>query len=73
MPTCHEMRKGEIYYCPVCGIELLVVGECRDVGKSADECSCLKEDPIQVCCAFNCCGRPLEKRGGVDSAQDAEE
>jgi hypothetical protein len=66
MPTCHEMRKDEVYYCPICGIELLVVAECRDVGKPDSECSCLEDDPIQVCCAFNCCGRPLEKKSSKD-------
>ncbi len=67
MPTCHDMRKGESYYCPECGIELLVTVECKDVGKAASDCSCLEDDPIQVCCAFNCCGKPLEKRSDSES------
>jgi hypothetical protein len=35
MPSCHDMRKGEIYVCPDCGIELQVVNECKDVGTPA--------------------------------------
>jgi predicted SprT family Zn-dependent metalloprotease len=32
MTNCHEMKKGEVYVCSECGLELQVVKECKDSG-----------------------------------------
>lgn len=59
MPSCHDMKKGEIYRCPDCGIELQVVNECKDAGTPAEDCAChTKAGP----CTFSCCGGELVKK-----------
>ncbi|MBN1348156.1 hypothetical protein JXJ21_01980 [candidate division KSB1 bacterium] len=60
MPNCHEMKKGEIYVCEECGLQLQVIKECIDVGKPADECGCHDEE--SGACAFNCCGCEMVKK-----------
>jgi len=50
------MKKGEVYTCPDCGIELQVIKECRDAGKPADDCGCHDDDEP---CGFTCCGEAL--------------
>ena len=57
MSNCHEMKKGEIYMCGDCGIELQVIKECSDVGK--DECDCHEEGESG---GFICCNKPLVKK-----------
>jgi len=52
MPNCHEMRKGEIYVCEDCGLELQVISECKEVGTPASECGCHTSDEIPD---FTCC------------------
>ncbi len=60
MANCHEMKRGEIWACEECGLELQVVKECKDVGKPAEECACHgTADP----CTFSCCGNDLVKKG----------
>ncbi len=59
MPNCHEMKKGEIYVCQDCGLELQVVKECKDVGKPADACAC---HTTAGPCTFNCCGKELVRK-----------
>ncbi|MFZ7113064.1 MAG: hypothetical protein ACOWYE_15380 [Desulfatiglandales bacterium] len=59
MPSCHDMKKGEIYTCKDCGIELQVIKECRDVGKPAEDCGC---HPSAAPCTFSCCGEELVKK-----------
>ncbi len=51
MAGCNEMKVGQVYTCPSCGIELEVVKECVEC-KEDDTCC---KDP----CAFACCGVPL--------------
>jgi hypothetical protein len=60
MPSCNEMKKGEVYYCGECGLELKVVKECKDAKKDAETCACCGEDDI--CCDITCCGEPLSKK-----------
>jgi hypothetical protein len=60
MANCHDMRKGETYVCEDCGIELMVVKECKDVGTPTEECGC---HPDKEPCTFSCCGKPLVKKG----------
>jgi len=43
MANCHEMKRGEIWACEECGLELQVVKECKDVGKPAEECALVKK------------------------------
>ena len=59
MVNCHDMKKGEVYLCKECGVELEVVAECKDVGKPADDCGC---HPSATPCTFSCCGKSLEKK-----------
>ena len=51
MPNCHEMKKGNLYVCEECGLELEVAKECEEYGIST-KCGC---EP----CTFICCGREL--------------
>lgn len=50
MVGCYDMKKGQVYTCPSCGIELKVIKECTECG---EETCCT--DP----CDFACCGIPL--------------
>jgi hypothetical protein len=59
MPNCHEMKRGEIYYCEECGIELKVMKECKNTEKPAEECEC---HPGHDPCTFSCCGSELKKK-----------
>ena len=59
MSGCHYMRKGEVYVCEDCGMELQVINECKDVGVPVAECAChTEENP----CSIECCGKPLVKK-----------
>ena len=60
MSSCHDMKKGEVYTCGECGLEVQVVAECRDVGKPASECGCHGAE--EEMCEISCCGKPLAKR-----------
>jgi hypothetical protein len=56
MLSCSEMKKGQVYRCKECGLELQVVKECKDCGKPASDCGC---QPKTSRCAFSCCGKDL--------------
>ena len=59
MPSCHDMKNGEVYVCPDCGIELQVIKECKDVGTPAESCDCQATDAP---CTFSCCGKELVRK-----------
>ncbi len=58
MSSCHDMKKGDIYVCGDCGIELQVIKECEHSG-SDDECACHDDGGD---CGFTCCNQPLKKK-----------
>lgn len=51
---CHDMKKGQIYACEDCGLELQVVAECKECGTPQGECGCTEP------CIFQCCGDSLK-------------
>lgn len=51
MLHCHDMKKGEIYYCEECGLELKVMKECTE---------CCGSDDCEETCKFSCCGEDLK-------------
>jgi hypothetical protein len=53
MAACREMKKGDVYYCKDCGLELTVTKECVDCGKPSSACEC---GP----CTFVCCNEELQ-------------
>ena len=53
MVHCTDMKKGQIYYCDECGLELQVIKECRGCGTSEDSCE-------HVECRFVCCDKFLK-------------
>ncbi len=53
MPVCREMKKGDVYYCKDCGVEITITKECVDCGKPTSSCEC---GP----CTFVCCDKELE-------------
>jgi hypothetical protein len=59
MANCHEMKKGEVYVCSECGLELQVIKECKDSGTAAEDCSC---HTTAGPCTFSCCGEDLVKK-----------
>jgi hypothetical protein len=59
MLSCSDMKKGEIYMCQDCGLELQVVKECEDTGTSGEEKAC---HPGGGTCTFACCGKELVKK-----------
>ena len=56
MPSCHEMREGEVYVCKDCGLEIKVIKECLDVGGSSVKCTCEESE------SFVCCGEEMVKK-----------
>jgi hypothetical protein len=53
MASCGDMKKGDIYYCKGCGLELTVTKECKDCGKPGLACAC---GP----CTLICCNEALQ-------------
>jgi hypothetical protein len=56
MPACHDMKKGEIYVCEDCGLELQVVKECEECSADDASCACTEE------CNFSCCGKEMAQK-----------
>ena len=59
MASCHDMKEGEVYTCSECGLELLVIKECKDSGEPVDSCTCHDDDSV---CEIACCGEKLKKK-----------
>jgi hypothetical protein len=57
MGTCAQMKKGEIYVCTDCGVELQVIKACADEGKCAVDG-----------CKLTCCDQEMELKS--DGSQD---
>jgi hypothetical protein len=53
MANCDEMKMGQVYTCPGCGLELKVVKECEECGGDSPTCTC------ETDCVISCCGKPL--------------
>jgi len=60
MSSCHEMKKGEIYVCRGCGLELQVVAECENADQPPEACACHPHGEAE--CVIDCCGAPLVKK-----------
>jgi len=60
MASCHDMKKDEIYRCEKCGLELQVLAECKDAGKSSGDCECHDDDGGE--CRITCCGHDLTRK-----------
>jgi len=58
MLHCHDMKKGDIFYCEDCGLTLQVLKECDESGDE-DVCCCADQETT---CIFNCCGTDLKKK-----------
>ena len=56
--ACREMKKGQVYYCEGCGVELRVAKECC-TEVSAEGCACHVDENT---CTVTCCDRPLKLR-----------
>ncbi len=52
MANCGDMKKGDIYLCKSCGLELQVKKTCSCGSEGKDACSV----PLQ------CCGKDMTKR-----------
>ncbi len=52
MTDCHDMKKGQVYMCEDCGLELTVTKECEECEDTIEACGCAP-------CKFICCGEPL--------------
>lgn len=59
MPNCTEMKAGEIYVCPDCGLELQVIKACGDEGLHSDTCSLEGGG-----CVLRCCDEELALKQG---------
>lgn len=55
MVHCHEMKRGDIFYCDHCGLELEVRTECTECEPTEGECAC-------GTCSFMCCDAELKKK-----------
>lgn len=56
MIHCTDMKKGDVYYCDECGLEIQVMKECEGCGTSEDTCD-------HVECRFVCCDKFLKRKG----------
>jgi hypothetical protein len=52
MLHCHDLKKGQIYTCEDCGLEIEVIQECDEC--MDEEGSCAHEE-----CKFICCDKEL--------------
>lgn len=52
MANCAEMKKGEIFICEVCGLELQVVHSCK----------CFAGEEISCTVPLQCCGQAMVKK-----------
>ncbi len=52
MLHCHDLKKGQVYLCEDCGLELEVIQECEEC--TDEEGSCIHEE-----CKFVCCDKEL--------------
>lgn len=52
MASCHEMKKGDVYVCKDCGLELQVVNQCKNYGIS-------EEAHEHDTCNFVCCEKEM--------------
>jgi len=59
MANCHEMKKGDVYVCEECGLQLQVIKECHEVGTAVEDCGCHEDDSP---CEFRCCGKELTRK-----------
>lgn len=55
MAGCYEMKKGDIYVCEDCGLEIQIIKECTDCDPNTATCGC--ED-----CSFVCCDKEMVKK-----------
>ena len=60
MASCENMKKGEVYTCDVCGLELEVKKECKC--PDLDKCHTHHTNHGDVCCEFECCGKPMHRK-----------
>lgn len=58
MVSCGEMKKGEVYACESCGLELEVKNACG----CPEEEACTTGHDHGVCCDFECCGKPMVRK-----------
>jgi len=54
MPHCKSLKKNQKMICSDCGLEFLVINECKN--KDDQEC-CSKDNPTD--CNFTCCGKKM--------------
>ncbi len=58
MATCKDLKKGDVFVCEECGVELQVIKECQNNDKSSDILWLSFTD----CCAFCCGGKSFVKK-----------
>jgi len=52
MANCAEMKKGDVFTCKICGLELQVVRTC----------SCTAGEEVSCTVPLQCCGQDMEKK-----------
>jgi len=57
MAACNDMKKGEVYVCETCGLELEVLEECN-----CPDDHCDPKTSEGQCCEFDCCGKPMVRK-----------
>jgi hypothetical protein len=53
MTDCHDLKAGDVYTCPDCGLEIQITKACNS------ECKCPETDSP---CVLTCCGKELVKK-----------
>jgi len=52
MASCVEMKKGDIYKCETCGLELKVM----------KSCACVAGEEVSCTAQLQCCGKDMIKK-----------
>ena len=60
MPNCHDLKKGEIYTCPDCKMEIQVIKECCDPSEASPDSPCFQPSSKENTLA--CCGQEMQKK-----------
>ena len=57
MAKCHDLKKGQVYGCEHCKLEMKVIREC-ECDDTPEACACLTQPGS---CVFKCCDEEMKK------------
>lgn len=58
---CHDYKKGDVFECQECGMQLQVITECKNAANESGDCVCHDESQPHAC-MLSCCGHELQRK-----------